>query len=90
MKEPDADTLMQHVLALVYAALRADEHQNRADGMATGLEHAAAVPQRFSSQAGVEQARISVVAACMAADADESLQHFLSTHWLERFAPVPM
>ena len=90
MKEPDADTLMQHVLALVYAALRADDHQNREDGMTSGLQHAASVPLRFSSQAGVEQARRHVVAACMAADADESLRHFLSTHWLERFAPVRM
>ena len=45
-------------------------------------------PQRFSTQVGMENTRRDIIALCTAHGADEGLQSFLSTRWLERFAPL--
>jgi hypothetical protein len=82
---PD-DDIVRRVMRLTWRALQAD-----AAGYAPlGGAMPPSRPQRFFSTAALEQTRRDVVDTCRAADADADLREYLSTHWLDRFAPMPM
>lgn len=46
-------------------------------------------PRRFSTYAGIEEARWRIRNECFEARADEHLVEYLSTRWLARFEPLP-
>lgn len=85
MESSDHDDLVGFVLKVTYGGLVADAAQFSA---ATPTLRPRAAPERFSTRVGLESTRRDIVALCHAHGADEGLSAYLSTHWLERFAPV--
>lgn len=76
------DQLKRRVCALTYRELVDD-----AARYAGAAHDDRTAPQRFFTRGAVERARAAIAAACERAEADPALAEYLTTHWLDRFAP---
>jgi hypothetical protein len=79
MTLPDED-LLQQVITLTYHQLLADARQHQRPPR----------PNRFISQAGLEETRERIVQLCDENGADSAFIEFVSTQWLRQFHPVLM
>jgi hypothetical protein len=77
--------LKHRVFELTYRELVGDAAHYAGAAQATRR-----APERFFTRGAVERARAAIAQACDAADADPALAEFLTTRWLEQFAPRPV
>jgi hypothetical protein len=79
----DDDDLKARVLHLTYQRIVAD-----LAGFAGFAE--TRMPRRFITREGLERTRRRIERECASSGADEDLVEFLTTTWIDRFAPQPI
>lgn len=84
------DELTQHVFEITYRRMVDDCASYAGLALAAHGTHGRGSTRRFYSRDAVESTRRAIASACTAADAEPALAEFLTTRWLDAFAPRPM